>query len=83
MDTNDGAASLVRSDALLACPFCGRQVHMHRCAMCYEIRCEPCDLIFPVHGSMDKAELAKAWNTRHANSPICVTTHSSVSEERA
>jgi len=24
MDKNDGAASLVRSDALLACPFCGR-----------------------------------------------------------
>ena len=59
--------SEVRSDALLACPFCERGVELNHCACAYEVRCNPCDLIFPVHGCIDKDALVKRGNTRHAN----------------
>ena len=55
------------SQELLPCPFCGGEVKSVYCSCAHEVRCKPCDLIFPIHGCENKMELAKKWNTRWAD----------------
>jgi uncharacterized Zn finger protein (UPF0148 family) len=66
MDTNDGAASLVRSDALLACPFCGcADVRMYDRNGEYDVICPDCQCRTGTSPSW--VEVTEAWNRRHAN----------------
>jgi len=73
MDKNDGAASLVRSDALLACPWCGEQpdIHKHFRDPLWQLL-HRCRIMGPLHIDWtDKPEtLVTRWNHRHANKSI-------------
>ena len=60
MDKNDGADSLVRSDALSACPFCGHAPIKFG----NETTCECDNKACGIYGVAVEVEL---WNVRHAN----------------
>ena len=71
MSVHDGAASLVRSDALLACPFCGcADVRMYDRNGEYDVICPNCQC--RTGTSTSRVEVTTAWNSR-ANSVICST----------
>jgi len=71
-DTNVGGVA-IESTQLLGCPFCGKPVEMRYTACAYEIRCEPCDLMFPTHGCMHKFKLIELWNHRQPNDMLTVS----------
>jgi len=68
MSEHDGAASLVRSDALLVCPFCGEVPRFYENKTYRRVRCENRSC-----GIFRKGMQYRTWNTRHTNSPICAT----------
>lgn len=63
MSEQDGAASLVRSDALLACPFCGPVEIVHRWAGNVEIKHKPTCFLHAITTLHGAAHIA-AWNRR-------------------
>ena len=66
MTTNDGAASLVRSDALFApCPFCGRRVGYISSHDGYRVACDPCDIYGP--RGVDYHDAKAKWNQMTMN----------------
>jgi Lar family restriction alleviation protein len=66
MSDHNGAASLVRSDALLACPFCGcADVRMCDRKGEYDVICPDCQC--RTGTSPSRGEVTEAWNRRHAN----------------
>jgi hypothetical protein len=67
MDKNDGSASLVRSDALLACPFCGAPGTFEPCHGGVRIGCRTRGCIAEVVWGakwIDDRNGVEAWNRR-------------------
>jgi Lar family restriction alleviation protein len=77
MDKNDGAASLVRSDALLGCPFCGRHspgpasgTYMIAAKDGQAVRCPTCNAHGPLCPTFDQA--IAQWNHRKPNASVSI-----------
>jgi len=78
MNNEDGAASVVRSDALLGCPFCGRHapgpasgVYMITANGGQAVRCPTCNAHGPLCPTFDQA--VSQWNQRKPNNMLTVS----------
>jgi len=78
MSEQDGAASLVRSDALLGCPFCGRHspgpasgTYMIAAKDGQAVRCPTCNAHGPLCPTFDQA--IAQWNHRKPNASVSIT----------